>query len=53
MPDKHEYTCNSIDRVTNLPVGNKLPEKLKDNPGKTGNLQSELKLKVGAPIVIT
>ena len=53
LPYEKEYTCNSTDRVTNLPVGNKLPEKLKQNPGKTGNLQTELKLKVGAPVVIT
>ena len=53
LPNIKEYTCNSIDRVTNLPCGRKLPEKLKENPGNTGNLQTELKLKVGAPIVIT
>ena len=53
LPNTKEYTCNSIDRVTNLPFGKKLPEKLKENPGNTGNLQTELKLKVGAPIVIT
>ena len=53
MPYEKEYTCNSIDRVTNLPVGNTLPENLKDNSSKTGNLQTELKMKVGAPIVIT
>ena len=53
LPDEKEYTCNSIDRVTNLPVGNNLPHKLKENAGKTGNLQTELKLKVGAPVVIT
>ena len=53
LPEEQEYSCNSIDRVTNLPVGNQLPEKLKVNPGKTGNLQTELKLKVGAPIFIT
>ena len=53
LPHKKEYTCNSLDRVTNLPVGNKLPDKLKDNPGKTGNLQTELKIKIGAPILIT
>ena len=53
LPEEKEYSCNSIDRVINLPVGNKLPEKLKENPGKTGNLQTDLKLKVGAPIVIT
>ena len=28
-------------------------KKLKDNPGKTGNLETELNLKVGAPVVIT
>ena len=53
LPGIKEYSCNSIDRVTNLPVGNQLPEKLKENAGKTGNLQTELKLKVGAPIVVT
>ena len=53
LPDEEEYICNSVDRVTNLPAGNKLPEKLKENPGKTGNLQTELKVKVGAPVVIT
>jgi hypothetical protein len=31
LPKEKEYTCNSIDRVTNLPVGNKLPENLKNN----------------------
>ena len=30
-----------------------MPERLKDNPGKTGNLQSELRLKVGAHVLIT
>ena len=53
MPGIKEYSCNSIDWVTNLPVGNQLPEKLKENAGKTGNLQTELKLKVGAPVVVT
>ena len=53
LPHEKEYTCNSIDRVTNLPVGNTLPDKLRENSSKTGNLQTELKLKVGAPIVIT
>ena len=53
LPCEKEFTCNSIDRVTNLPVGNTLPEKLRDNSSKTGNLQTELKVKVGAPIVIT
>ena len=53
LPNQPMYSCNSTDRVTNLPVGNKLPEKLKDNPGRTGNLQSELKLKIGAPVMVT
>ena len=38
LPTVKEYVCNSVDRVTNLP-GRKLPQRLKDNPGKTGNLQ--------------
>ena len=53
LPYKKEYTCNSVDRITNLPGQGNLPESLKDNPGKTGNLLTELKLKVGAPVVIT
>ena len=53
LPKEKEYTCNSIDRVKNLPGPRKLPAKLNDNPGKTGNLLSELNLKVGAPAVIT
>ena len=52
LPAVMEYVCNCVDRVTNLP-GRKLPGRLKDNPGKTGNLQTELKLKVGAPVFIT
>ena len=52
LPNVKEYVCNSVDRVTNLP-GRKLPQRLKDNPGKTGNLQTELRLKVGAPVLIT
>ena len=52
LPSIKEYVCNSIDRVTNLP-GRKLPNRLKDNPSKTGNLQTELRLKVGAPVLIT
>ena len=52
LPDQKEFICNSIDRVTNVP-GRKLPSRLATNPGKTGNLQTELKLKVGAPVVIT
>ena len=53
LPNEKEYSCNSIDRVTNLPAAHKVPERLKNNPGKTGNLETELKLKVGAPIVVT
>ena len=53
LPNEQEFLCNSIDMVTNVPAGNTLPDKLKGNPGKTGNLQSELRLKVGAPVVIT
>ena len=52
LPNIKEYVCNSIDRVTNLP-GRKLPNRLKNNPSKTGNLQTELRLKVGAPVLIT
>lgn len=39
--------------MTNLPGGHKLPIKLRKNPGKTGNLPTELILKVGAPVVVT
>ena len=52
LPEDKEYVCNSLDMVTNLP-GRKLPNRLKDNAGKTGNLQTELRLKVGAPVLIT
>ena len=44
---------NSVDRVTNLPAENKVPPRLNLNPGRTANLQSELRIKVNAPIVIT
>ena len=53
LPNEKEYTCNSVDRITNLPSGKKVPERLKSNLGKTGNLETELKLRVGAPVVIT
>ena len=52
LPNVPEYICNSIDRVTNLP-SKSVPTRLKDNPGKTANLQTELRLKVGAPVFIT
>ena len=53
ISNEKKYKCNSVDRVTNVPGKPKLSEKLKDNPGKTGNLETELNLKVGAPVVIT
>ena len=53
IPYEKEYSCDSIDRITNLPSGHKVPERLKTNPGRTGNLETELRLKVGAPVVIT
>ena len=53
LPLAKEYSCNSTDHVTNLPLSSKLPERLNENPGKTGNLQTLLKLKVNAPVVIT
>ena len=53
IPHEKEFLCDSIDRITNLPGGQKVPERLKTNPGKTGNLETELRLKVGAPVVIT
>ena len=52
LPDGKEYVCNSTDRVTNVP-GRKIPGRLKDNPGKTGNIQTELRLTIGAPVLIT
>ena len=52
LPDVPAFVCNSIDRVTNLPHRS-LPDRLKVNPGNTGNLQTELVLKVGAPVLIT
>ena len=45
--------CNCIDYVKNVPGSHKLPANVKDNPGRTGNLLTELNLKVGAPVVIT
>ena len=53
LPFEKQYSCDSTDRVTNLPVGTEVLNKVKDNPGKTGNLQTELILRVGAPVVIT
>ena len=54
LPDVQEYTCNSIDRVTNVPGATlKLSENERSNLGKTGNLPTILKVKVGAPVVVT
>ena len=53
LPNEIKYQCNSVDRVTNVPGKPKLSNKLQDNPGRTGNLETELNLKVGAPVVIT
>ena len=52
LPDREEFVCDSKDRVTNVP-GKSIPGRMKDNAGKTGNLQTVLKLKVGAPVLIT
>ena len=53
LPEEKEFVCDSKDRVVNLPDDNDLPVSLKRNAGRTGNLQTRLKLKVGAPVVIT
>ena len=53
LPHEREYICNSTDRITNLPGGCKTSEVLTKNPGKTGNLEEDLRLKVGCPVVIT
>ena len=53
LPNERLYTCNGVDRVTNVPGRPKLSEKVRENPGKTGNLETELNLKIVAPVVIT
>ena len=53
LPNMTSYVCNSIDRVTNLPGNLKLPKSVKNNPSKTANLETELVLKVGAPVTLT
>ena len=53
LPAQKEYLCNSVDRVSNLPHAPKLSEKDQDNQSKTGNLPRNLRLKVGAPVVVT
>ena len=53
LPEETEYMCNSIDRVLNLPGNPKLSEKDQFNLNRTGNLPTSLKVKVGAPVVLT
>ena len=53
LPNEKEYICHSTDRVTNVPSSHEVPKRLKKNLGKTGNLETELVLKIGAPVVIT
>ena len=53
LPLEQEYSCNCVDRVTNLPYAPKISEKDQDNLSKTGNLPTKLRLKVGAPVIIT
>ena len=50
---KKEFLCSSIDRVTNLPTKTGVPDRLNKNPGKTGNIEKQLRLRVGCPVVIT
>ena len=53
LPHEKEFICNSTDHAVNLPLRDKLPETFKNNPAKTGNLHTQLRLKIGAPIVVT
>ena len=53
LPNEAEYSCNSVDRLVNLPHGPNISEKDQQNINKTGNLPKSLKLKVGAPVIIT
>ena len=53
MKNQKEFSCNSTDRVTNLPTGRRVPARMMNNPGRTGNLETELKLRIGAPVVLT
>ena len=51
LPNQPTYTCNSTDRALNISDAPKVP---KNTPyTQTGSLPSELKIKVGAPVVIT
>ena len=51
LPDSQEFVCNSRDQSTNISNPPELSNKL--NYTMTGNLEKSLKLKVGAPIMIT
>ena len=51
LPDNPEYICESRDQSTNISNPPELGDNL--NYTKTGNLQKSLRLKVGAPIMIT
>ena len=53
LPNKKEYECNSVDRILNLPSGLTILERDQHDLKTTGNLPKVLKLKEGAPIVIT
>ena len=51
LPNSQEYICNSKDQSTNISNPPELNENL--NYTQTGNLQKTLRLRVGAPIMIT
>ena len=51
LPDCQEYICNSKDQSTNISNPPELSENL--NYTQTGNLQKTLRLREGAPIMIT
>ena len=53
LPSGKEYSCSSVDRVINLPNCPSLTDKDQLNLNKTGNLPTMLKIKIGAPVVIT
>ena len=51
LPNQQEYICNSKDQSTNISNPPELSDNL--NYTQTGNLQKTLRLRVGAPIMIT
>ena len=51
LPTERLYTCHSTDRTLNASDDIKLPKNLPYT--QTGSLPAELRIKVGAPIVIT